>query len=107
MEVRLTVAQCIVQVMRITATYDPYNREVMEGAFQLIVESFQRLCNIHNPSFGKAVNILETIAKLRACVILLDLSCEDLIHDMFHQFLIAIKKGHKKMFYPLCNPLCP
>ena len=36
-EVRLVVAQCIVQVMRITAPYDPYNREVMKEVFQLIV----------------------------------------------------------------------
>lgn len=72
-EVRLAVTQCIAHVMRITMPHDPYNKDIMKEVFQLIVESFQGLSNIHNPSFGKVVRILESVAKIRACVIMLGL----------------------------------
>ena len=95
-EVRLVVIQRIVHVMRIAAPHDPYNIKVMKEVFQFIDESFQGSSDIHNPSFGKVVQILESVARLRACVIMIDLACEDLILDMFYQFLISIKRNHKK-----------
>ena len=39
---------------------------------------------------------METIAKLRACVIMIDLGCEYLIIHMFQQLFIAIKRDHKQ-----------
>lgn len=85
-EVRLAVTNCVVQVMRITMPHDPYGRKEMKEIFQLVVESFQGLSDIHNPSFGKVAQILESVAKLRACVIMLDLRCGGLILEMFYQF---------------------
>ena len=69
----------------------------MKEIFQMIVESFQGLYNIDNSSFfGKTIKILDIVAEFRACVIMIDLGCEDLIFDMFHQFLIVIETNYKQ-----------
>lgn len=72
-DVRLAITLCIVNVMRITAPHDPYSKEVMKEIFHSIVEGFQGLGDIDNRTFGKKVKILESIAKIKACVIMLDL----------------------------------
>lgn len=47
---------------------------------------FQGLDDVNSPSFARRVNILETVAKVRSCVVMLDLECDDLILEMFHTF---------------------
>jgi sister-chromatid-cohesion protein PDS5 len=44
------------------------------------------LNDINSPSFARRVNILETVAKVRSCVVMLDLECDELILEMFHTF---------------------
>lgn len=48
--------------------------------------TFSGLKDISGPSFGRRVVILETLAKYRSCVVMLDLECDDLVNQMFSTF---------------------
>lgn len=63
----------------------------MQDVFQLIVSSFQNLDDMSSQSYVKRTSILETVAKVRSCVVMLDLECDALIIEMFQHFLNAIR----------------
>ncbi|KAL1566908.1 sister chromatid cohesion protein PDS5 A-like [Salvia divinorum] len=85
-EVKLFVAACICEITRITAPEAPYDDDVLKDVFQLIVGTFSGLIDVNSPSFGRRVVILETLARYRSCVVMLDLECDDLINEMFDTF---------------------
>ncbi|KAH9312823.1 hypothetical protein KI387_027858, partial [Taxus chinensis] len=93
--VRLTVTSCVILITGITAPKHPFNSNIMKEIFQLIVESFQGLDDIRSP-FAKRVTILKIVAKIKACVIMLDLDCEDLILKMFQHFVDTTSENHAK-----------
>lgn len=57
----------------------------------MIVATFEDLSEISTTSFAKRVLILETVAKVRSCVVMLDLECDDLIIEMFRHFCKTIR----------------
>lgn len=63
----------------------------VQDVFQLIVSSFENLADQSSRSYGKRAAILETVAKVRSCVVMLDLECDALILEMFQHFLKAIR----------------
>ncbi|KAL2634564.1 hypothetical protein R1flu_006043 [Riccia fluitans] len=93
-DVKLLVASCISEIMRIVAPEAPYEDDVLKDIFQLIVNIFQGLNEVSSPSFPRRVNILETVAKVRSCVVMLDLECDDLILEMFHVFFNTASEEH-------------
>ncbi|KAM7525318.1 hypothetical protein LguiA_015220 [Lonicera macranthoides] len=93
-EVKLLVATCICEVTRITAPEAPYSDDVLKDIFQLIVSTFSGLSDTTGPSFGRRVLILETMARYRSCVVMLDLECDDLINEMFSTFLAVASDRH-------------
>lgn len=94
--VRLAVASCISEITRITAPDAPYDDDAMKDVFSLIVGAFQHLDDIESPFFGRRASILDTVAKVRSCVVMLDLECDHLINDMFHHFLKTVSHGHSE-----------
>ncbi|XP_066322022.1 sister chromatid cohesion protein PDS5 homolog C-like isoform X2 [Miscanthus floridulus] len=94
--VRLGVASCISEITRITAPDAPYDDDAMKDVFSLIVGTFEHLDDIESPFFGRRTSILDTVAKVRSCVVMLDLECDDLINDMFHHFLRTVNSGHSE-----------
>ncbi|MFQ6636758.1 hypothetical protein Gotur_013433, partial [Gossypium turneri] len=50
--------------------------------FNLIVGTFNGLSDTDGLSFRRIVVILETLAKYRSCVVMLDLECDDLVNEM-------------------------
>lgn len=65
----------------------------MQEVFQLIVSSFENLSDKSSRSYAKRTSILETVAKIRSCVVMLDLECDGLILEMFEHFLATIRYG--------------
>jgi len=63
----------------------------LQEVFQLIVSSFENLHDKLSQSYAKRISILETVAKVRSCVVMLDLECDALISDMFQHFLKAVR----------------
>ncbi|GFP93461.1 sister chromatid cohesion protein pds5 homolog b-b [Phtheirospermum japonicum] len=82
-EVKLFVAACICEITRITAPEPPYDDDILKDSFQLTVSTFSGLSDTNAPSFERRVVILETLARYRSCVVMLDLECDDLINEMF------------------------
>ncbi|PKA59812.1 DNA mismatch repair protein MSH6 [Apostasia shenzhenica] len=95
-DVRVLVATCICEITRITAPEAPYSDDVLKDIFNLIVSTFSGLNDINSPSFERRVVILETLARYRSCVVMLDLECHDLINEMFNTFFSVISDGHPK-----------
>ncbi|XP_011086272.1 sister chromatid cohesion protein PDS5 homolog B isoform X2 [Sesamum indicum] len=93
-EVKLLVASCICEITRITAPEAPYDDDVLKDTFQLIVSTFSGLSDISGPTFGRRVVILETLARYRSCVVMLDLECDDLIDEMFNIFFAVARDDH-------------
>ncbi|OIV97717.1 hypothetical protein TanjilG_12474 [Lupinus angustifolius] len=93
-DVKVAVASCISEVTRITAPEAPYGDDQMKEVFQLIVSSFENLYDKTSRSYAKRTTILETVAKVRSCVVMLDLECDALISKMFQHFLKEIREHH-------------
>ncbi|KAL1559997.1 sister chromatid cohesion protein PDS5 A-like [Salvia divinorum] len=93
-EVKLFVAACICEITRITAPEAPYEDDIMKDIFQLTVSTFSGLSDVNGPSFGRILVILETLARYRSCVVMLDLECDDLIKDMFTTFFTVARDEH-------------
>ncbi|KAL4565214.1 hypothetical protein LXL04_029300 [Taraxacum kok-saghyz] len=98
-DVKVAVASCISEITRITAPDAPYNDDQMRDVFQLIVSSFEGLADQSSRSYNKRASILETVSKVRSCVIMLDLECEGLIVEMFEYFLRSVRDYHLESIY--------
>ncbi|XP_076942920.1 sister chromatid cohesion protein PDS5 homolog D-like [Bidens hawaiensis] len=98
-DVRVSVASCISQITRITAPDAPYSDDQMRDVFQLIVSSFEDLADRSSRSYNKRASILEIVSKVRSCVIMLDLDCDELILKMFEHFLKSVRDYHLGSVY--------
>ncbi|KAM1124110.1 sister chromatid cohesion protein PDS5 homolog A [Malus sylvestris] len=98
-DVKLLVATCICEITRITAPEAPYSDEVLKDIFHLIVGTFSGLKDTSGPSFGRRVLILETLAKYRSCVVMLDLECDDLVNEMFSTFFAVARDDHQETVF--------
>nr|VDC74100.1 unnamed protein product [Brassica rapa] len=93
-DVKVAVAACISEITRITAPDAPYDDDKMREVFKLIVSSFENLDDDSSRSYSKRTSILETVAKVRSCVVMLDLECDSLLIEMFQNFLKAVRDHH-------------
>ncbi|KAJ9563026.1 hypothetical protein OSB04_008186 [Centaurea solstitialis] len=93
-EVKLLVATCTCEITRITAPEAPYSDDVLKDIFHLFVSTFNGLRDTKDPSFGRRVIILDTIAKYRSFVVMLDLECDDLVNEMFKTFFGVASDEH-------------
>ncbi|XP_071919783.1 sister chromatid cohesion protein PDS5 homolog C-like isoform X1 [Coffea arabica] len=98
-DVKVAVASCVSEITRITAPDAPYDDDKMKDVFQLIVSSFEGLSDESSRSYNKRALILETVAKVRSCVVMLDLECDGLIAQMFQLFLGAIRDYHPENIF--------
>ncbi|XP_009790619.1 sister chromatid cohesion protein PDS5 homolog C-like isoform X2 [Nicotiana sylvestris] len=95
-DVKVAVASCVSEITRISAPNAPYDDDKMKDVFQLIVSSFENFHDECSRSYSKRALVLETVAKVRSCVIMLDLECDKLITEMFQHFLKEIRDFHSE-----------
>lgn len=62
-----------------------------QDMFEIIVGTFSGLKDSNSATFPRRVAILETLARYRSCVVMLDLDCNDLINEMFHNFFSVVR----------------
>ncbi|KAL0699547.1 hypothetical protein Bca4012_055669 [Brassica carinata] len=93
-DVRVYVVSCLTEIMRITAPEAPYNDDNMKDIFEVTVEAFGKLADASSRSYKKAEAVLDTVAKVRSSLVMLDLECDDVILKMFRQFLKVISPDH-------------
>ncbi|KAJ1271765.1 hypothetical protein BS78_06G150800 [Paspalum vaginatum] len=88
--VKVAVTSCLTEVTRITAPEAPYDDDVMKEVFKRIVDTFAELDNTNSPSFERRVSILDSVARVRCCVLMLDLDLDHLVLEMFRHFFKTI-----------------
>ena len=94
MDVKVSILSCIIEITRITAPDAPYKDEQMKEIFQLILATFENMSHVSTRSYKKVVSILETITKVKLCLVMLDLECDALVVEMFQIFLKIIRSNH-------------
>ncbi|XP_058727060.1 sister chromatid cohesion protein PDS5 homolog C-like [Vicia villosa] len=98
-DVKVALAYCFSELTRITAPNAPYDDHQMKEVFGLIVSSFEILYDKSSRWYEEKILILELVAKLRLCVLMLDLECDDLILEMFQHFLETIREHHPETVF--------
>ncbi|XP_047321603.1 sister chromatid cohesion protein PDS5 homolog C-like isoform X2 [Impatiens glandulifera] len=93
-DIKVLVASCLSEIIRITAPEAPFDDEKTKVIFQLIVSCFEDLSDCTSHSYSRRARVLETLYKVRFCVVMLDLEMESLITEMFVHFLKAIRDYH-------------
>ncbi|KAJ7965575.1 sister chromatid cohesion protein PDS5-like A isoform X1 [Quillaja saponaria] len=95
-DVRLLVAICVTEIFRVMAPEPPFEEKDLRETFKLIISMFAELANTTNAFFLRRVKILETIARCKCCVIMLDIDCNDLVLEMFSTFFSVVRLDHHK-----------
>lgn len=94
LDVRVSVASCICQIIRITAPDEPYEEDHMKEFFLLANSAFEMLPCMSGRAYSKSVSILHTMSNTQSCVMMLDLEIYATIDHMFHLFLDGIRTSH-------------
>ncbi|XP_071729395.1 sister chromatid cohesion protein PDS5 homolog D-like [Rutidosis leptorrhynchoides] len=89
LDVNISVAHCISEIMRIMAPENPYNNEQMKDFFELVVTTFETLNTASGGCYTKMTKVLKIFSKYRLPLFMLDLDLEGqgLIVRLFKQFL--------------------
>jgi len=110
-DVKVSVAFCFSEITRISAQmlHIPYDDEKMKvpniTVFSIFTSPFITVYDDSSKSFNNRV--LETVAKVRSCVIMLDLECDGLVIEMFQHFFSLRPLGIIFWFMmPLCVCVC-
>ncbi|XP_078435141.1 ARM repeat superfamily protein [Wolffia australiana] len=94
-DVRILLAVCFCEIIRILAPSPPFKDQILKGIFKLIIDMFSELSDVENVYFGTRVKVLETVAALKCCVLMLDIGCESLVLEMFNIFFSVISDKHQ------------
>ena len=94
MDVKVSIVSCIIKITRITAPNAPCKDEQIKEIFQLIMAAFENMPHMSTHSYKKVVSILDTIAKVKLCLVMLDLKCDALVVKMFQSFLKIIRSNY-------------
>ncbi|KAI6672046.1 hypothetical protein NL676_006931 [Syzygium grande] len=92
-DVRITVASWFSEILRITALQQPYSEDQMKAIFQLIVDALSKLSQPSTRCYEKALSVLQNIAMVKACLVMLDLEYEALFPQMCQQFWVITRSN--------------
>ncbi|KAK9945794.1 hypothetical protein M0R45_011293 [Rubus argutus] len=95
-DVRLLVAICATEIMRLMAPEPPFEDRDLRDVFRLLVSVFAELDDTSSSLFSKRAKIVEIVAKLKCCVIMLDIDCDDVVLDMFNTFFSVVRDHHQQ-----------
>jgi hypothetical protein len=62
-----------------------------QDVFKLIIGLFADLADTANPLFAKRVKVLDTMAQLKCCILMLEIDCTDLVLEMFNVFFSVVR----------------
>ncbi|XP_030527999.1 sister chromatid cohesion protein PDS5 homolog B isoform X3 [Rhodamnia argentea] len=95
-DVRLLVSICASEIFRVMAPEPPFEDKYLPDIFKLIASMFEELADTESPYFSKRVKILETVARCKCWVVMLDSECSDLILEMFNVLFSIVREKHEK-----------
>ncbi|KAK6127875.1 hypothetical protein DH2020_038383 [Rehmannia glutinosa] len=91
LNIQVAVASCLNEITRITAPTFPYKDDQMKEIFQLFMVALKQLSTESGSNYARAVQILEALATLRSCMIMLDIEIDAMIVEMFQLFFDTIR----------------
>ncbi|XP_022131924.1 sister chromatid cohesion protein PDS5 homolog A isoform X2 [Momordica charantia] len=94
-DVRLLLAICVGELFRVMAPEPPFEDKYLRDVFKLLLSPFYELADTTSPLFTHRVKILETVARCKCCVIMLDIGCNDLVLEMFNTFFSILRDYHE------------
>ncbi|WCJ44636.1 hypothetical protein M5689_025294 [Euphorbia peplus] len=95
-DVRLMVAICVSEIFRVLAPEPPFEDKYLRDIFKLILSMFAELADTSSPYFSRRVKILESVARCKCFVVMLDIDCNDLVLEMFNIFFSVVRENHQK-----------
>ncbi|XP_068341361.1 sister chromatid cohesion protein PDS5 homolog B isoform X2 [Pyrus communis] len=95
-DVRLLVAICVTEMFRAMAPEPPFADKYLRNIFKLIISTFVELADMESPLFSRRAKIVETVARCKCCVIMLDVDCNDLVLEMFNVFFSVVRQHHQQ-----------
>ncbi|KAK3162588.1 hypothetical protein QOZ80_1BG0091270 [Eleusine coracana subsp. coracana] len=98
-DVKILVAVCFIEVMRVLAPDPPFSDENLKEIFRLFISIFAELAETSSPYLTRRMKILENVAALKCSIILFDIDCEDLALDMVKIFFSLMKHGLQQSVY--------
>ncbi|XP_019460582.1 PREDICTED: sister chromatid cohesion protein PDS5 homolog A isoform X3 [Lupinus angustifolius] len=93
-DVKLLIAISVTELFRVMAPEPPFEDKYLKDVFKLIISLFKDLADTASPYFSKRVKVLETVAQLRCCVIMLEIDCAKLVLEMFKIFFSVVRDDH-------------
>ncbi|KAL0438095.1 UNVERIFIED_CONTAM: Sister chromatid cohesion protein pds5 [Sesamum latifolium] len=67
-----------------------------EDIFRFLLSMFVELDDTASPYFSRRAKLLETVARLQFCLVMLDTGCDDLILKMFKTFFSVAREDHPR-----------
>ncbi|KAL0326178.1 UNVERIFIED_CONTAM: Sister chromatid cohesion protein pds5 [Sesamum radiatum] len=95
-DIRLLVGVCLCEVIRVLAPNPDFSHAVSRDIFKFLLSMFVELDDTASPYFSRRAKLLETVAKLQFCLVMLDTGCDDLILKMFKTFFSAAREDHPR-----------
>ncbi|KAL7152595.1 hypothetical protein ABFS83_04G108100 [Erythranthe nasuta] len=92
--IQFIVASCLNQVTRITAPLQSYPDNQMKDIFRLFMVVLRQLSRLTGDDYHRAVNILAAMARIRTCLVMMDLDIDPIIIDLFRVFFDTIRPNH-------------
>ncbi|KAL6563128.1 hypothetical protein OROHE_005715 [Orobanche hederae] len=92
--IQVAVASCLNEITRITTPTFPYSDDQMKEIFHLFMVALKQLSSESASNYVRAQLILETLATVRSCLIMLDLEVDAMIVEMFRLFFNTIRSNH-------------
>ncbi|XP_024010664.1 sister chromatid cohesion protein PDS5 homolog A isoform X1 [Eutrema salsugineum] len=95
-DVSLLVTVCVSEIFRILAPEPPFEDKYLRDIFNLFLAEFSELSDTVSPYFSRRAKILETVSRCKCCLLMLDVDCHDLIHEMFNMFFSVAREHHQQ-----------
>ncbi|KFK42149.1 hypothetical protein AALP_AA2G217700 [Arabis alpina] len=95
-DVSLLVTVCVTEIFRILAPEPPFEDKYLRDIFNLFLAEFSELSDTGSPYFSKRAKILETVSRCKCSLVMLDVECHDLIHEMFNIFFSVVREHHQQ-----------
>ncbi|XP_018468888.1 sister chromatid cohesion protein PDS5 homolog B isoform X2 [Raphanus sativus] len=94
-DVSLLVTVCVSEIFRILAPDPPFEDKYLRDIFNLFLAEFSELSDTVSPYFSRRAKILETVSRCKCCLLMLDVDCHDLIHEMFNTFFFVVREHYQ------------
>ncbi|CAH2067746.1 unnamed protein product, partial [Thlaspi arvense] len=95
-DVSLLVTVCVSEIFRILAPEPPFEDKYLRDIFNLFLAEFSELSDTVSPYFSRRAKILETVSRCKCCLLMLDVDCHDLVHEMFNMFFSVVREHHQQ-----------